>query len=114
MDHSRGNAFFQGSLTEWILENMKGKSSTNSVFMLPWEYVFIIAIWSFWRERNNIIFNGKNRSLEQIKFGIIHQVEEIIRCNEKMSKVGVSKIETLIDWTFPTEGWVKCNVDGAC
>lgn len=44
----------------------------------------------------------------------MHKVEAIIKSNEKHAKISGSKTETFIGWTFPENGWFKCNVDGAC
>lgn len=108
------NDFFHGNLAEWLDSNLKGNYSADSVSNLSWSYTFIVAIWSIWRERNNTIFNGKDRNIEQVQFGIIHQVEEILNCNAKFANLGAKKTEALIGWNFPNDDWVKCNVDGAC
>lgn len=106
--------FFNSDISDWVLNNLQGKDPFTTSVSLPWQMTFVVACWTIWRERNNVVFNQKNRDPQQIVFGIYHQAHEINNNNLKLSKLGLGKVETLIGWSFPQDEWVKCNVDGAC
>lgn len=42
------------------------------------------------------------------------KVNTICGSNIKMAKVKVGRVEKMIGWTFPYDGWIQCNTDGAC
>ena len=65
--------------------------------------IVVVTVWSFWRERNNVIFRQESRTTEQIRYGTLHQSQEIINNELKLARVGYGRTENLIGWTFPKD-----------
>lgn len=106
--------FFNMNHATWLSDNLQCTNMSPSLGEIPWSIVFVVCVWSLWRERNNVIFRDHHRDPQQIFHGILNQSQEIIRSNMKLAKVGVGKTKAFIGWKFPQAGWTKCNVDGAC
>lgn len=79
--------FFGADLNDWILSNMCSKAYSSHDDTLPWSIIFVTTCWCMWRERNEVIFNGKSKDCRQLWFAIIHLAHEIKNGNEKIAKL---------------------------
>lgn len=65
LDTSILPAFFTNSCHDWILSNLKTHHLHNN---RDWACISGVTIWHVWRERNNFVFKGKQRSADQSKY----------------------------------------------
>ncbi|KAL9841601.1 putative ribonuclease H domain, reverse transcriptase zinc-binding domain-containing protein [Arabidopsis thaliana] len=98
--------FFTASLLEWIYRNLRERGS--------WPTVFVMAVWWGWKWRCGNIFGGNGKCRDRVKF-IKDLAEEVAIANAyvKGNEVRVSRVERLVSWVSPGDGWVKLNTDGA-
>ncbi|KAF7840818.1 putative non-LTR retroelement reverse transcriptase [Senna tora] len=106
--------FFSLPMEVWMDRNLKkdwGMRSDNK-----WNIVFGVACWWLWKVRNEVVFCF-DTSLGSDPYMSIHlKVREILQLEEKALVSGRKKNvykECYVGWACPSEGWVKCNTDGA-
>ncbi|KAH1067705.1 hypothetical protein J1N35_032692 [Gossypium stocksii] len=103
-------SFFSMSLHEWLLWNLKNAGGL-SVEGVSWPSLFSIVIWSLWKNRDDVIFNGSHSS-------IIEVVKRSFSWAKSIQHDSVKRNATL---TFnhntrccPRKvGWIKINSDGS-
>ncbi|KAG7547784.1 Ribonuclease H domain [Arabidopsis suecica] len=107
----RLGSFFSQSILEWLYGNL-GDEST--MVESPWSTVFAMAVWWGWKWRCGNIFGSNGRCRDRVKF-IKDLAQEVTQAHSSISgdSGSVMRVERLIGWTAPTDGWLKLNTDGA-
>ena len=93
----------------YVLFSGKGQNQENGEFiMTPW------ILWRLWKNRNDLVFKGKEYSAHQVINKAKEDVEEWnTRKDPKPPKENKSISGTpRATWRPPPLSWVKCNVDG--
>ncbi|KAF7833310.1 uncharacterized protein G2W53_015643 [Senna tora] len=100
--------FFDMDLQDWIHSNISNKSEWNTRFAL--------SVWSIWKQRNEIIFKNKARSLVSIKMMTDRYMEGITKAGliNSSNDLNPQPEKEFIRWNPPDENWSKMNVDGSC
>ena len=82
--------------------------------IVPW------LMWRLWKNRNELIFQGKERAAEEIVRRAIEDAEEWRgRKQVEIEEVKRSEVKTTTTanqshpWQPPPQTWLKCNSDGA-
>lgn len=101
----------QSNMKSWITMNVRSKMIWQG---LEWKSMFAVTLWTIWKDRNTAIFSNEVRSSNNVIWSIMHQARSIQTNNITLAKAKIGRVEHLINWTFPEDGWVKCNSDGAC
>ena len=84
----------------------KGVRGTGHV---PWNQIFMFAIWTIWKGRNQLVFENKNLK-SSIAKDIIYHALEYFHCAGKLL-VTKRKILKQVRWEKPCNGWLKLNTD---
>ena len=90
--------------------NLKSKVHGNKG---PWKESFALCLWLIWRWRNDVIFNGKEISMNRKVAWIASYIQEIMSAfsNQAIACRGKFKSKmNWIGWRHPPPGWVKLNV----
>ena len=96
---------------DWVRWNLKSKVHGNKG---PWKESFALCLWLIWRWRNNVIFNGKEISMNRKAAWIASYIQEIMSAfsNQAIACRGKFKSKmNWIGWRHPPPGWVKLSVD---
>lgn len=108
--HRTNNAFFDQELRSWLKSNATSKSTHNPKG-IPWNVLFLITIWSIWKQRNQAVFNNKSPNPSLVKqittqaTEFIHYVYHPTICKRMTMKQ--------IRREVPERGRLKLNTDGA-
>lgn len=103
--------FFDQSLLEWIYDNIGKKEGLEEN---SWATTFAMAIWWGWKWRCGNVFGENGKCRDRVQF--IKDVSKEVVCAHLVTRAGSSqgtRVERLIGWSPPSEGWVKLNTDGA-
>ena len=103
--------FWHVNLLAWLSLNLRTNDKLH-VIGTPWKIVFTLALWSIWKSRNDIIFNGKGRSLK-LAMDIVYQAKEYLHC-VATPRLEARRVLRRIRWERPKQGWKKLNTDGSC
>nr|ABW81175.1 non-LTR retrotransposon transposase [Arabidopsis cebennensis] len=98
--------FFTQTLLEWVYDNL---GDSGKVDGCPWSCVR----WGWkWRCGNVFGVNGKCRDM--VKF-VRDRASEVIQAHLVEGNSGKirGRIERMVSWVKPAEGWLKLNTDGA-
>ena len=68
VDNINKEAWANLSFKDWVRWNLKSKMHGNKG---PWKETFVVCLWLIWRWRNDVIFNGKEISLNH-KVTLLH------------------------------------------
>ncbi|KAL0005698.1 hypothetical protein SO802_013259 [Lithocarpus litseifolius] len=107
--HNLNANFFSQDFKAWLTSNASSKSS-HIVKGVPWYSLFPFALWSIWKQRNQVVFNnrGVNLNLSNLIFVQAMEYVQCItqpKCNNRMA---IRQVR----WEKPSTGWVKLNTDG--
>ncbi|CAA7042861.1 unnamed protein product [Microthlaspi erraticum] len=108
---SRQHVFFGQSVLGWLFSNL---GSDAYAFGASWPTLFAVSVWWSWKWRCGNVFgvNGKCRDRVQFLKTLATEVTKAWEaCREANAKP--SRVERMISWTPPAEGWMKINTDGA-
>lgn len=109
---SHWSNFFKGDIIDWFLFN--SKREIRKLHTINWKLTFGEAVRRLWLRRNSFIFKNKMCRTEDVFWSIILATKEY---EDSMSVLEFSNSfyrEVNVCWLPPAEGWIKCNVDGAC
>lgn len=86
------NSFFAGDLSHWLTVNAKAKTS-KAGNQLPWNSIFLFAIWNIWLKRNAVVFHNKPFPLN-LHAEITQRATEFFYCalNRKAANRGTPKL----------------------
>lgn len=97
----------------WLMRNLSAQKCGKGD---EWLRAFAMTCWWLWKWRNERIFNNNPRiPLDQGAF-IMARCREVRMALEIEGSCLSSKRkreEVMIRWSYPREGWVKLNTDGA-
>jgi len=104
--------FFTQSLLEWLFANLGDRRKTCES---TWSTLFALSIWWAWKWRCGNIFGVQDKCRDRVRF-----LKDLAR-ETSMAHVIVrtlsgghgERVERLIAWSKPEEGWWKLNTDGA-
>lgn len=77
--------------------------------------MFGVAVWKLWFWRNKLVFDNDFVSPKDpvsAILGYVKEVSDAMKLEENMVKKP-TKVQQLVGWSFPPQGWVKLNTDGA-
>lgn len=101
------------SVYDWTLSNLE---STHRHGKDDWDVWVAVTLWWLWRWRNERCFRKPSLPLNQMAF-IYARVCEINRALWLYLTEGLDRkrkrVEQFIRWSYPREGWVCLNTDGA-
>ncbi|CAL1380493.1 unnamed protein product [Linum trigynum] len=111
--------FFSLPWEEWLRRNLTSKESSSTG--LPWDAFFGISLWCLWKNRNEGVFKGINKTLSapslmqsiKIKAGIWIRAWNAPTLLGGRGNLAPNRVLTDIGWQPPPAGWTKVNVDGA-
>ena len=103
-------SFFSANMQDWLMSNCKDKGVRSSG-QAPWNQIFMFAIWTIWKGRNQLVFENKNLKSSMAK-DIFYQALEYFHCAGKLL-VSIRKILKQVCWEKPCSGWLKLNTDGS-
>ena len=85
-------------------------STVGHKSVVPWSTVFLFAVWSLWKNRNNVMFDNTipNPVLDRV---CTSQAKEYVYCLSRVKELA-PKVTISISWTKPSPGWHKLNTDG--
>ncbi|KAG7591715.1 Zinc finger CCHC-type [Arabidopsis thaliana x Arabidopsis arenosa] len=102
--------FFNQSILEWVFENL---GDSREVDGCPWATLFAMAVWWGWKWRYGNVFGVNGKCRDRVKF-LKELAKDVFHAHQNVSsnKKGVGRIERMISWKKPVDGWVKLNTDG--
>ena len=103
--------FWHVNFLDWLSLNVRTNDKLH-VIGTPWKIVFTLALWSIWKSRNDIVFNGKGWSLK-LAMDIVYQAKEYLHC-VATPRLEARRVLRRIRWERPKQGWKKLNTDGSC
>lgn len=108
---AKRRAFFAASVLEWMYGNL---NSSLMVGDYAWSTFFAIGLWWGWKWRCGNVFGENRKCRDRVKF-LKDLAGEAARAHNQLygSKLQVGRVERLIAWKRPEEGWLKLNTDGA-
>ncbi|XP_024006248.1 uncharacterized protein LOC112082862 [Eutrema salsugineum] len=82
--------------------------ATDGVKVVPW------IMWRLWKNRNDLLFNGKELGAQDLVKKALDDAEEWHSRLEVEDERPKTTARTILHpkWTPPPPNWVKCNVDG--
>ena len=102
------------NLQEWIGLNLKYNMGRNKVS--NWSLLFRVVTNLFWKWRNVDVFNLDMPFKGDIIFHIQVVMDEtkVAQDCDLPVKKHFEKVERLVGWHKPLEGWTKINTNGSC
>ncbi|KAL7207503.1 hypothetical protein ACSBR1_029453 [Camellia fascicularis] len=89
---------------DWIIYNIKGKNNTS--------HLFLISLWTIWKNRNNMVFAHKIINIhESVKF-ISDYAKEIFQAFS-LDVTQPFQTKSASVWSCPFAGTIKLNTDGS-
>ncbi|KAJ1375402.1 Reverse transcriptase zinc-binding domain [Sesbania bispinosa] len=113
IDQNNWASFFSLGLDNWMKKNLLDISI--NVAGTPWSFIFPVAVWLIWKDRNNLIFNSKTDLPSNLFFRIISHARRIISTIASPCPISqrIFKNKVLISWARSPQGFIKLNVDGS-
>ncbi|CAN1823072.1 Putative ribonuclease H protein At1g65750 [Linum perenne] len=100
--------FFSDSLQDWLRKGLQ-----HETFGLS----FGIIMWILWKARNEVIFENKLATCDQLRLRVLHWiagVRETMRADSQVSsKVTPRRTETFIGWKAGPSDCITINTDGS-
>lgn len=103
--------FFTSSLLEWLYANLNAEAEGDGC---PWATLFAMGVWWGWKWRCGYIFGEIGKCRDRVKFikGLADEVNRAHKSSRE-SYEAIVRVNRMIAWNPPSEGWVKLNTDGA-
>ena len=92
---------FTKNFDSWL--KMNCLSTVGHKCAVPWSILFLFAVWSLWKNRNNAVFDNTIPStiLDRV---YTNQAKEYFYCMSKVKKLA-SKVAISVSWTKPSTSW---------
>ena len=99
---------FADSLETWLKTN--SLSVVRHKGSIPWCTLFLFTVWTFWKNRNKVVFENSvpNSTLDKV---CLSQAKEYFYCVSKAKQIAPT-IAIPVKWSKPLPGWHKLNTDG--
>ena len=78
-----------------------------------WPITFATTVWWLWRWRNIRCFERTDFEPRRPCEFILERSKEIVKAMYPSRIALLPRVEKLIKWIAPLDGWIKLNVDGA-
>ncbi|KAG7572327.1 Reverse transcriptase zinc-binding domain [Arabidopsis suecica] len=103
--------FFNGSLLGWVYGNL---ASEENAAECAWSTIFAMGIWWAWKWRCSNVFGEIGKCRGRVKF-VNEVATKLSRAyvSTREGRVTGGRVERMIAWKPPSEGWIKLNTDGA-
>ncbi|CAL1354334.1 unnamed protein product [Linum trigynum] len=116
----RQHEFFSLQLEPWIAANLLMEEE-KMVDDIPWNSFFSVVVWNLWKNRNEGVFKGINKTLSppsltqaiKIKASLWHKAWMAPQDSLGRRVSPTQRVTQEISWQPPPLGWTKINVDGA-
>ncbi|KAG7557811.1 Reverse transcriptase domain [Arabidopsis suecica] len=108
---TRRQAFFTLTLLEWLQENL---GSGRKVGEVEWSTLFSMAVWWGWKWRCGNVFGETGKCRDRVRF-LRELADEVTRSHvlARGNTRSGTRVERMVGWKKPPEGWVKLSTDGA-
>ncbi|KAF7838841.1 putative ribonuclease H protein At1g65750 family [Senna tora] len=110
---SHWHVFFGMGRMEWLEINLSSDFGRSG---RPWESVFAVAVWIFWKMRNAEIFQSQEAVIMD-PVDHVFQLFDAFTLAQSRQCMGFSKFHAnspaFICWHKPEMGWIKFNMDAA-
>ena len=93
------------------MEEYDTKQQKVGCHAIPWNKIFLFAIWLIWKHRNQVVFK-EQRSNPQLVKEISHIAIEYT-CYAGPHKETIMRVCRPVRWSKPVSGWVKLTTDGS-
>ncbi|KAG7548857.1 hypothetical protein ISN44_As12g040050 [Arabidopsis suecica] len=103
-------SFFSKSLLEWFFVNL---GENGDVEGRQWSTLFAMVTWWGWKWCCGNVFGTNGKCRDRVKFlkDLAEEVTKAYLATEDGNRQ-MGRVERLIAWTPPREGWLKLNTDG--
>ena len=93
--------FWHVNLLDWLSLNVRKNDRVHGSGP-PWKIVFLFAIWTIWKSRNDIVFNRKGRG-PNLAMDIVYQAKEYVHCVAAL-RSQTRRVLRSIRWERPEHG----------
>ncbi|KAJ1428917.1 hypothetical protein SESBI_08631 [Sesbania bispinosa] len=108
------SVFYSMDLFDWIYSNVTNSDISSST--VPWNLLFVVTLSSLWYSRNDVVFNNKIMTVNDIlvvaKFRAL-EFHQTLSPARRALLPSVTRNHYCVRWVFPIGNWIKCNVDGS-
>ncbi|KAF7807476.1 hypothetical protein G2W53_039637 [Senna tora] len=106
------SSFFVEDRMNWLERNLSGNMGRNTDC---WPVLFAITCWTMWKMRNEEVFQDTGQSSVDPVFYILHltNISKKAYMQKQQQLSTRTRVERVVKWCKPEEGWVKVNSDGA-
>ncbi|XP_020871723.1 uncharacterized protein LOC9299799 [Arabidopsis lyrata subsp. lyrata] len=104
-------SFFASSLLEWLYANLGDETERDGS---KWSTKFAVSVWWGWKWRCGNVFGSNGRCRDRVRFlKDLAQEVDVAYLNMAGEAGQPPRVERLICWKPPRDGWMKLNTDGA-
>ncbi|XP_038697222.1 uncharacterized protein LOC119994956 [Tripterygium wilfordii] len=114
-----------------MFEQWESMVSQGTTQRKIWCLLFYVVVWSIWKARNELIFEGKNVNwldiyhliFVRLKYWATYivphfpyqsfQLAQSSECIKFWTNIRSKRSSTTLTWNPPSHGWLKWNVDGS-